>query len=596
MFSFTRKVWSIFKPFHKVIYTLLAFEVVMILIGLVAPFLYGKTVDSILKNQPFGDTALIIGITFITGITETAIGMANTYYRQKNFDISVSTYLSRLTTEKLFSFSPGQHRNEHSGLTQSVVSDGQSALRELIDTGVNQAFQIALELPVATIAVIVISWKIGLLVLLGLAIYTFSIMKLNKRFIPEIKENRDINQQTWKYWRDVTKNASLVIFSSAEREMSESVNNRFLARDDSWRKLWIRYSLLRNMYGTFCIDTFVSLSFGLAAYLAWQGEVRVGAVVTIMMWTRQAFGQISQIGSMQRTILDAKTRAEKYISILDVESDVVLSENPIPADNLRGEIVFSDVGYTYSEKRYIKKETVDEKPEEPHEALKSVTFTIKQGEHVALVGPSGAGKSTAILLLGRGQDPTHGSIFIDGFDLRNLDLENYRRRIGFVDQTVTLFDDTLRNNISFGLANGRILTDIELDRLAKLTRMDQFKHRLKNGWDTKIGENGIKLSGGEKQRVGIARALAKNPAVLVFDEATSSLDTENEACIKEEIAHAAEGRTAIFIAHRLSTVRDADKIIVFEHGTIVGIGTHDELLTSNSVYQRLVNKQTEQFI
>jgi ABC-type multidrug transport system fused ATPase/permease subunit len=412
--------------------------------------------------------------------------------------------------------------------------------------------------------------------------------------MPEIRKSRDINQSKWKRWKELTQDAALVILHAEEKASALDLDKRFEEHNKFWKSLWTRYNFRRTIFNSVIVDIFLVASITVAAYNAYSGMLKVGAVVTILFWVSHAFGELSSLNRMQRNLLDARARAMKYFALLDAKSDVPLPLNPIPANNIRGKIVFENVSFKYSDKRYIPRTGSEEEVENMStlEALHDVSYTIEEGEHVAFVGKSGAGKSTAILLLGRGQDPTSGRITIDGFDLRDLDLGELRRRFGLVSQEIILLDDTLRFNISFGLG-GKLLSDIELDRLATITRMDQFKERLKKGWNTRIGENGIQLSGGERQRVAIARALAKNPAILIFDEATSSLDTENEACIKKEIDRAAKGRTSIFIAHRLSTIRNADKIIVFDSGRVVGIGTHKELLGSNTIYKKLVTHQTE---
>jgi ATP-binding cassette subfamily B protein len=217
---------------------------------------------------------------------------------------------------------------------------------------------------------------------------------------------------------------------------------------------------------------------------------------------------------------------------------------------------------------------------------------IEPGQTVAFVGESGAGKSTIVKAIVRAQDPAEGQIIIDGNDLRVLDLKHYRKSIGIVDQDVSLFDQTLRYNITYGVKDGSTaITDRELSAVAEASRIDRFFDRLEKGFDTLIGERGVKLSGGERQRVGIARALVKNPDILIFDEATSNLDSENEEMIRESIESASRGRTTIIIAHRFSTIKKVDKVFVFDKGKLVGEGTHAELTLSCEQYQRLVKNQ-----
>jgi subfamily B ATP-binding cassette protein MsbA len=221
-------------------------------------------------------------------------------------------------------------------------------------------------------------------------------------------------------------------------------------------------------------------------------------------------------------------------------------------------------------------------------ALQDISLTVKTGEVLAIVGSSGAGKTTLVNLIPRFYDPTAGAILIDGADLREIRLPAIRRQMGIVSQETLLFDDTVRNNIAYGKdeVNEDAITDA-----AKAAYAHEFIMRLPNGYETLIGENGVKLSGGERQRLAIARALLRNPPILILDEATSSLDTESERMVQMALANLMKGRTTFVIAHRLSTIQRADRIAVLAGGRLVDIGRHEELLAKAGVYQRLYQMQ-----
>ena len=224
----------------------------------------------------------------------------------------------------------------------------------------------------------------------------------------------------------------------------------------------------------------------------------------------------------------------------------------------------------------------------PKEVLHGINLTVRQGEVVALVGPSGAGKSTLMNLLPRFFDVTGGAILVDGHDVRDLTLASLRKQIGKVTQETVLFNDTVRNNIAYGQPD---VPMARIEAAARAALAHEFIERMPEGYDTMIGERGTRLSGGERQRLAIARAILKNAPLLVLDEATSSLDSESEAAVQAALANLMQGRTVLVIAHRLATVRRADRIAVIEHGTLTELGSHDELLAMGGTYSRLYNLQ-----
>ncbi len=220
--------------------------------------------------------------------------------------------------------------------------------------------------------------------------------------------------------------------------------------------------------------------------------------------------------------------------------------------------------------------------------LRDVSFDVRKGKMTAIVGPTGSGKSTLINLLMRYYDCPPGSIFIDGKDIRSFDLDSYLSRVALVSQETLLLHESLRNNIAYGLTN---VSDEAVQQVVKQARLENFVAQLPNGLDTLIGDRGTRLSGGEKQRVSIARALIKGAEILILDEATSSLDSQTERLIQEAIDEAVQGRTSIVIAHRLSTIKHADSIVVLKDGALVEQGTLDELLALNGLFQRLWQEQ-----
>jgi len=286
--------------------------------------------------------------------------------------------------------------------------------------------------------------------------------------------------------------------------------------------------------------------------------------------TMQPLKKLSQANNDLQVGLAAATRV---FALLDTPSAVVSKPGAPELDGFRDRIEYRAVRFRY--------ETGDE-------VLHGVSLGIRRGEVVAFVGPSGAGKSTLLDLLPRFYDPVEGAVTIDGRDLRDLEVRSVRRLMGIVTQETILFNDTVRNNIAYGLEGAR---DEDVVAAAKAANAHRFISALPAGYDTPIGERGARLSGGERQRIAIARAILKNPPILIFDEATSSLDTESERLVQEAIERLLKGRTVLVIAHRLSTVRNADRIVVLERGAIVEQGTHEELMRLGGTYRSLYDIQ-----
>lgn len=588
------KTYTIFKPFLRHFTVAVLLLTIVEVLSLLYPYFFGKLINALQMNVAIRDALILVSVAFSVSLADILVRQLKDRYEIHFIDYSVQNSLTQRTLSKILSLSIGQHRGQNSGLTQSVINKGQSSLINIVNLALYEISTIFVRV-VATITALMWFNRIaGAVVLTGIIIQIVWSHFMTNKFREPIETLQDMGHKNGKAHSEILRNTSLIQVNSQEARMENEYTKRLDDYGEKGKSTWLSYlwyALTRSLVTAF--TQCAVLITGVVLVL--HKEFLFGDFVILMFWTNKATGDLNAISRIHREWLDLSTSVRKYFAILDIPPAVTIVPNPIRPKQFEGTIEFENVSFTYPQIRYIE---IDEKNEAANEAtalspaLTAVSFKINAGEHVAFVGESGTGKSTIVNLLVRGYDPEGGRILVDGNDLRLLDLKEFREQIGLVEQSVSLFDNTLRYNVLFGL-NGQSsnVTDEELERLAHVSCIDRFYHRLTNKWDTWIGENGVRLSGGERQRVGIARALVKDPRILVLDEATSSLDAVNEMLIKKAVQNASIGRTTIIIAHRLSTVRDVDRIFVMDKGQIIAEGKHEMLLESSERYRELVENQ-----
>ncbi|WP_214748509.1 ABC transporter ATP-binding protein [Exiguobacterium sp. s189] len=328
---------------------------------------------------------------------------------------------------------------------------------------------------------------------------------------------------------------------------------------------------LAGIYITTRLMTLLVLVYG--AYLTYEGQLSYGQLVGFILYMNLLIKPIEKITALLEMYPKGMAGFKRFTQLLDEEPDIENRANAIEVETLKGDIVFDDVSFGYSDYRQV---------------LTDIDLSIKAGTTVALVGTSGAGKTTICSLIPRFYDVTNGAISIDGMDIRDMTKESLRRQIGIVQQDVFLFAGTLRENIAYGKLDA---TDADIMHAVEKAHLGTLVEELEHGLDTQIGERGLKLSGGQKQRIAIARMFLKNPPILILDEATSALDTETEAIIQDSLNELAANRTTLIIAHRLATVKNADRILVVTAEGIVEDGTHEELSQKGGVFTNLLQRQ-----
>ncbi|HRK63071.1 MAG TPA: ABC transporter ATP-binding protein/permease [Terricaulis sp.] len=313
-----------------------------------------------------------------------------------------------------------------------------------------------------------------------------------------------------------------------------------------------------------------------AGFLVARGPMGPGDITAVILIMTNLYAPLNILGFAYREIKQTSIDMEKMFTLLDEAPDVADAPHAVALTPKGGEVAFDKVSFAH---------------EGRDRGLEDVSFVAPAGKTTAIVGPSGAGKSTVLKLLFRFYDPSAGKVLIDGQSLRDVTQSSLRQALGLVPQDVVLFNDTIRYNIAYGRPEA---TQRELEDAARRAQLLHFIESLPQGWDTRVGERGLKLSGGEKQRVGIARVVLKDPAILILDEATSSLDSGTEAEVQEALEEASRGRTTIVVAHRLSTIANADQIVVLDEGRVVERGTHAALIAQDGLYAGLWKRQAEE--
>lgn len=592
-------------------------------VGLVSPLIFRTLIDTVLPQKNLNQLiwlalALLFlpilngGISVVQRRLNSAVGEGVIY------DLRSSLF-ARLQRMSLRFFTNTKVGEMMSRLNNDVVG-AQNAISNTIVNIVTNIIEAA-----AILAVMLsLEWKLTLLSVIILPIFIYVAQKLGRVLRDIAREGMDLNAQMNAHMSETLNIGGALLVKLFGRAKEEET--RFRQRAAGVRDIGVKRAVIGSTF--FVILGLVSavgtaLVYGLGGWYVIQGSFTVGTIVAFGSYLGQLYGALQGLAGAPVEFSTSMVSFERVFEVIDLPQDIAEKEDALVLRDVRGDLAFEDVTFKYdvddtkllsevkrygsmdnvkavmsltdksnSRKRTIETESADGEAGPVSQArttaLEGISFQARAGQLVALVGPSGAGKTTVTYLIPRLYDPTSGIIRIDGHDLRDVTLDSLSAAIGMVTQETYLFHDTIRTNLTYAKTDA---TQEEIEAAARAANIHNFIMDLPDGYDTIVGERGYRLSGGEKQRIALARVILKDPRILVLDEATSSLDSESEALIQEALKRVMVGRTSIVIAHRLSTILAADLILVMDRGQIVEQGTHEELQALGGLYCQLYETQ-----
>jgi subfamily B ATP-binding cassette protein MsbA len=445
-------------------------------------------------------------------------------------------------------------------------------LRTLVTKNISMFATSVLQVVISIVFLVLISWE---LTLLALVVMPLSFVAWRKLLAPLRRGDRrvlDMSGEVTSHLQETVSGVRQVKAAAAERFEA----SRFRSLTDLYFRSVVRTERIRALASPLsesmaAIGTVLLLWFG--GRMVVQGALTPGAFITFIGISLKLYQPAKWLSKFPATVQPGLSAADRIFEFLDTPLEMVDQPGARVFDTVKDAVRFENVSFHYT----------DDAP-----VLNDVTLVARRGTVTALVGPSGAGKTTLVDLIARFYDPTAGRITIDGVDMRDFSVKSLRRMMGVVTQETVLFHDTVRSNIAYALPDS---SQEAVERAALAANAHEFISQMPDGYDTILGERGTRLSGGQRQRIAIARAILRDPSILIFDEATSALDSESERLVQEAIEHLLEGRTVFVIAHRLSTIMNADQILTMEDGRIVQRGTHDELLAEGGLYRKLYRLQ-----
>lgn len=542
-------------------------------LSLVPPLLQRDIIDQVIGNRDLTRLGVLvgtlIGVHALLQLSEVGDSyLRHTLGQRFIFDLRVRiyAYLQQLSLSFFERTSTGE--------LMSRATNDVDALENFVTHGVTLSVVDLFRLLGASVVLLVLDWRLALAVLIPLPLIAVLLRRFNRRARPIYRQARDRLGQINARLQDSLAGMRVIqAFGQEEAELgrfrvvSELYYRERVRAIQTWSTFFPALHLMAATGGV--------LVLGIGAWMVVNESLSLGTLVAFLSYTISFYNPLRRLAEIDNIIQQAIAAGERVFELLDEPPQIEDADGAVAYRRIEGEVAFEDVRFRYAD---------------GEEVLHGVSFHMAPGEIVALVGPSGAGKTSIASLLCRFYDPIEGRVLVDGRDVRGMQVKSLREHVAVVLQDTFLFNTTVRENLLYGNPG---VSEQDMIDAARAAYAHEFIELLPDGYDTEIGERGVKLSGGQKQRLALARAILADPAILILDEATSSVDAEAEYLIQRALDEVMKGRTSLVIAHRLSTVRSADKIVALEHGRIREVGDHKELLSAGGLYSQLYRRQLE---
>ena len=587
-----RRVASFARPHRRTIVTFLVLATVSAALGVLAPILAGRAVDAIVDGDSTGTVVGVAVLIAVVAVVDAGVGLLERLYSSRLGE-GLILDLRRRVFEHVQQMPIAFFTRTRTGALVSRLNNDVIGAQRAFTSALSGVVTNVIALVLTLAVMLGLSWQITLLALILLPTFVIPARRVGAKVGRLQREAADHNaamtsQMTERF---SAPGATLVkLFGRPREEAAE-----FGARAQRVNDIGVRSAMAMEVFfrSLGLVSGFAqALIFGLGGYMALQGQLEPGTIVTMALLLGRLYAPLTALATARLDVVTALVSFERVFEVLDVEPMIAEAPDAVAVPDGPVSVELQDVRFGYPTADKVSLASLeevlvlDDRPSE--EVLHGVTLRVEPGHTVALVGSSGAGKSTLASLVPRLYDVDAGAVRLGGVDVRALSFDSIRSTVGVVTQDGHLFHDTIRANLRYASPDA---DDAELWDALEQARLAPLVRSLPDGLDTLVGERGYRLSGGERQRLTIARLLLAKPRVVILDEATAHLDSESEAAVQEALAAALEGRTALVIAHRLSTVRAADAIVVIEGGQVVERGTHTELLAAGGRYARLYHTQ-----